>query len=123
MKIEILVLNDQGEPHFKCNTALNFDALILAAKERESFVLEKGADFAAGILPVFAQDILDAVDHGDDKDLDRGVMNLALSAWVFDSLFCKITPIVYLENVHHFMIRQDGAVQHTRVPIKAPSTL
>ncbi|MCX7205865.1 MAG: hypothetical protein NT086_07760 [Proteobacteria bacterium] len=117
MKVVTLVLNAAGEPHFRQIDYLNFEALIGIAKEREASIRNEGADFAAGAISAFGSEVIKAVNYGNEKDIDRAITNMLMATWMLDSVFLKVSADTYRNTEQHFIISDDGIVQHTRAPL------
>lgn len=116
MEVVALVLNASGEPHFKTTQHLNPDKLMAVAKDRVQLAREKGADWTAGAISFYGQELVKAVKVGENKDVDMAVTNMVMAAWLFDSVFGGITADTYRRSSFEFVITNDGIVSHTRLP-------
>lgn len=115
MNVTTLVLNAEGEPHFKSEDEFDIKNLIEIAKEREQNVREKGAEWAAGAVSFFGGEVVKAVNTGEHDDVTKAIIEMLMAAWLFDSLYCNLTATHYLESHMKFTIAADGAVAQTRV--------
>lgn len=115
MKVTTLVLNADGEPHFKSEDQFDIKNLIEIAKEREQNAREKGAEWTAGAVSFFGGEVVKAVNTGEHDDVTKAIIQMLMAAWLFDSLYCGLTATHYLESDMRFTIAADGAVAHTRV--------
>lgn len=116
MKVVALVLNADGEPHFEATQQFNADTLFSFAEDRIKLAREKGADWTAGAISFFGQQLVQAVKTGENDDVDMAVTNMALAAWVFDSVFGGITAETYRNSNFQFVVADNGVVSHTRLP-------
>ena len=116
MKITTLVLNTDGEPHFRAEDQFNVENLLEIAKTREQNARERGAEWTAGAISFFAGEVIKAVNTGENDDVSKAIIDMLMSAWLFDSLYCGITTAQYLESDMEFTIAADSTVVHTRVP-------
>lgn len=115
MKVTTLVLNSDGEQHFQSEDQFDVKNLIEIAKSREQNALEKGAEWTAGAVSFFGSEVVKTVNTGEHNDVSKAIIQMLMAAWLFDSLYCGITVIHYLESDMKFTIAADGAVAHTRV--------
>ncbi len=117
MKITTLVLNADGEPHFQSEDQFNIEELFEIAKTREQLSRDKGAEWTAGAVSFFGGEVVKAVNTGEHNDVSKAIIDMLMAAWLFDSLYCDVTPAHYLESEIKFTIAVDGVVTHTRVPV------
>lgn len=116
MKITTLVLNADGEPHFRGEDQFNIEKLFEIAKTREQNARERGAEWTAGAISFFGGEVVKAVNTGEHDDVSKAIIDMLMSSWLFDSLYCGITFAHYLESGMEFTIAADSTVVHTRVP-------
>ena len=115
MNVTTLVLNANGEPHFKSEDQFDIENLFEIAKTREQNARDKGAEWTAGAVSFFGSEVVKAVNTGEHNDVSKAIIQMFMAAWLFDSLYCGITANHYLESDMKFTIAADGAVAHTRV--------
>ena len=115
MNVTTLVLNSDGEPHFKSEDQFDIENLFEISKSREQNARDKGAEWTAGAVSFFGSEVVKAVNTGEHKDVSKAIIQMLMAAWLFDSLYCGITATHYLESDMKFTIAADGAVAHTRV--------
>jgi hypothetical protein len=116
MNVTILVLNEDGELHFKSEDPIEVDKLIESSKDTVQLVREKGAQWAADALPFFAGEVVDAVNTGEHRDVSTAIFQLVKAAWLFDSLYGGITASQYFESDIEFIIAASGAISFKRIP-------
>ncbi|RQH09592.1 hypothetical protein [Paraburkholderia dinghuensis] len=119
MKITTLVLNVKGEPHFEAVDHLDIDELLTVAKERVQIARDKGVDWTMGAVTFFGGELVKAVNTGEHRDVTKAIIQMVMAAWLLDSLYFGITEIQYRESEFRFVVANDGAVSHTRVPATA----
>ncbi len=115
MNVTTLVLNTEGEPHFKSEDQFDIEKLIEVAKEREQNAREKGSEWTAGAVSFFGGEVVKAVNTGEHNDVSKAIIQMLMAAWLFDSLYCGLTTTNYHKSDMIFTIAADGAVAHTRV--------
>jgi len=116
MKVTTLILNTKGEPHFESVDHLNTEQLVSFAKDREQLAREKGAEWTMGAVTFFGSELVKAVNTGEHKDVSMAVTNMVMAAWLLDSLYCGVTVDQYRESDFRFVVADNGAVAHTRLP-------
>lgn len=117
MQVVALVLNADGEPHFQTTQHFDADKLIRVAQDRVQLAREKGADWTAGAISFFGQQLVEAVKVGENHDVDVAVTNMVMAAWVFDSQFGGVTAETYRNASFRFVVADNGIVSHTRLPV------
>ncbi len=69
MKVTVLVLNAQGEPHFQATDHVNLEHLFQFAKDREGVAREKGLEWTTGFVTANSLD-LEAVSKRRNRSLE-----------------------------------------------------
>lgn len=116
MKVTTLVLNPQGEPHFKATDHLDLDYLFEFAKERKELAQENGADWTMGAVTFYGTELIKAVNGGEHRDVTVAITNMVMATWLYDSIFLGATVEQYRKSSFEFVVANDGSVAHTRVP-------
>jgi hypothetical protein len=120
MRIITLVLNAEGEPHFRTINELDTDGLLGQIAEREATVHAWGEEKAAAAVPAFAQDLLKAVEGGENNDVDIAVCRMALACMLVDRFVGGMDTGELQRLDLRFVVRHDGAVARTYVPAGSP---
>ena len=116
MLIRTIVLDKTSSPVFRGKTEIDFDNLLTVAKTREELVRHKGSEWASNAVPAFARDLCEHLKSKDlGESLDKAAMNLALAAWLFDTIYRGLTIDDYVERELVFTIAHDGQVKFERV--------
>lgn len=118
MKVTTLVLNADGEPHFRSEDQFNIKNLIEFAKDKEQIYRDNGSEWAAGAVSFYVSEAFKAVNTGEHHDFTKAIVNMLMATWLFDSLYCGLTTAHYLESDMEFTITAEGAVMHKRVPVE-----
>jgi hypothetical protein len=121
MKVTTLVLNADGEPHFKSEDHFDITNLFAIAKSREKMVRDKGAEWTVGAVSAFGSEVIKAVNFGEHDALSKAIIQMLMAAWLFDSLYGGISKDQYLKSNSEFTILHTGAVAYTRIPVVTPS--
>lgn len=116
MKVTTLVLNADGEPHFRSEDFFHTENLFVVTESRKQTALDKGAEWTAGAVSFFGGEVVKAVNSGEHNDVSKAIIQMLMATWLFDSLYCGVTAAQYLESDMDFTISHDGVVAHTRVP-------
>lgn len=91
MNVTTLVLNADGEPHFKSEDQFDIENLFETAKASEQNARDKGAEWTAGAVSFFGSEVVRAVNTGEHNDVSKAIIQMLMAAWLFDSLYCDIT--------------------------------
>jgi len=116
MKVTTLVLNGKGEPHFEAIDNLNTEQLISLAKEREQLARDKGMEWTMGAVTFYGSEVVHAVNSGELRDVSMAVTNMVMATRLLDFLYCGVTADQYRKSDFKFVITDDGAIAHTRLP-------
>ncbi len=116
MKVTTLVLNADGDPHFRSEDNFDIVNLFAVAKSREQMARDKGAEWTAGAVSFFGSEVVKAVDFGEHDDVSKSIIDMLMAAWLFDSLYSGVSEGQYLESDMEFTISHDGVVAHNRAP-------
>jgi len=116
MKVTTLVLNANGEPHFRGEDSFDIMNLFAVAESREQTARDRGAEWTNGAVSFFGSEVVKAVDFGEHADVSKAICDMLMAVWLFDSLYCGISEDQYLQSDMEFTISHDGAVAYTRVP-------
>jgi hypothetical protein len=116
LKVTTLILNADGEPHFCGENHLDTENLFVVAKSREQTARDQGAEWTAGAVSFFGSEVVKAVNFGEHDDVSKAIIDMCMSAWLFDSMYCGVSADQYLESDMKFTISHAGVVAHTRVP-------
>lgn len=115
MKVSTLVLNADGELHFKSEDQFDIKNLIQIAKKSEQNARERGAEWTAGAVSFFGSEVVKAVDTGEHDDVTKAIFQMLMASWVFDSLYSGLTEKHYLESDMQFIITTGGVVTQKRI--------
>lgn len=116
VKITTLVLNAEGDPHFKSEDSINIENLIQISKKNEQNAREKGNEWTAGAISFFGTQLVNAVDSGESDDVSKAVIQMVMASWIHDSIFCGVQAKDYLESDIKYTVTHNGVVAMTRIP-------
>jgi hypothetical protein len=114
MKVKTLVLNADGEPHFQSEGHFNIENLFEITKIREQNFRDKGEKWTGGAVSFFGSEVVKAVDTGEHHDVSEAIIQMLMATWLYDSLYCGITAIHYIESDMQFTVAANGVVAYTR---------
>ena len=116
MKVTALVLNDQGEPHYRQEAYYNVEGMIKVAETREAVVREAGANNMANIITSSGKEYVKSVNTGEYDDMDKALANLTMMLWLFDTVCVGIDIETMCGHNFDVTIADNGAVKFTRIP-------
>ena len=120
MLLNTRVLDVTGKTIFDGHLQIDPVALLVVAEEREAFVREQGADWAAGAVPYLAQQLVNALRGGQPRsEVQQAAIQLALATWLYDSIFAGLDGETFVRSDLYFTITHDGIVRHDRVLARA----
>lgn len=120
MIIHLKALGLDGKIAFEGQVKIDPLKLMILAESREEFVRSKGRTFAEGAVPFWAtQAFKAAMGEGDHDELHQLTVNVAMSAWLFDSIYDGITAEQFMGFNLHFTLLPSGAVKIDRIPVNA----
>ncbi len=117
MRVVTLVLNSGGQLCFQGKDCYDKDRFAQLLKSGEELTRNAGKKVAIDGVPDLAKDLVLAVLQGDQGDITEAVANLALSTCLIDVVFGGLNPDVLNRLDLRFVVRQDGAVSRSYVPI------
>ncbi|SMG61528.1 hypothetical protein SAMN06265784_1232 [Paraburkholderia susongensis] len=89
---------------------------MLVAESKEDLVREKGEEWAAGAIPFFGGELINVMKAGElGKAVDKAAIELAMAVWLFDSIYCGLSPEVFVKCDLDLTMWHDGTVVCTRV--------
>jgi len=100
-------------------TAADIDGvkLIAAAEGRQDMARSRGAEWTAGAIPVFAKQFVEAAEQRyEASEVGLLATNLAMAAWLNDSIFGGVTAEAFLACDLVFTLGAEGEVSYARVP-------
>lgn len=116
MAIEAYVMDGAGQPKLLKRTTVDPIALMVMAESREELVRSKGQQFAQGAVPHFGAELIEAVSNNlPAKDLERIAINVAMSAWLADSIYGGLSAEAFAKSDLRFTMYPGGAVAYQRV--------
>ncbi|MFZ6723595.1 hypothetical protein [Undibacterium sp. Ji49W] len=118
MNVTTLVLNTNGDPHFQSEEQYNIENLFEVAKEREMAVRQEGREWAAGAIPFFGKELVNAVKTGEHKDVSNAIIQMLMATWLFDFVYCGATAASYIKSDIEFTVAHDGSVAYNRIDAK-----
>jgi hypothetical protein len=116
MKVTALVLNGQGEPHYRQEAHYNVEGMIKAAETREAVVREAGANKMVNIITYSGKEYVNAVNTGEYDDMDKALANLTLMLWLFETVCAGMDIETICGHDFDVTIADNGAVKFTRIP-------
>jgi hypothetical protein len=115
--VEVCVLDEGGFSHQLKKTCVDPVALMVMAESREALVRAKGAEFAMGAVPHFAAELVALVKaNAAQKALEMSALNVAMAAWLADSVFGGLTAEEFVRSDLRFTLLPTGAVMYQRAP-------
>jgi hypothetical protein len=119
MLIKTKVLNEFLSPVFEGQTKINANELVRIAKSREEIARSKGAEWAAGAIPFFGQELINTMKKGElGAALDKAAIEVAMVAWLFDSIYAGVDTETFIASDLNFTMTHDGIVRYDRAPAK-----
>jgi hypothetical protein len=92
--------------------------LIATAQSRENLVRERGQEWTAGAITAFAQEFVEAAEQRyEEAEVGLLATNLAMTAWLNDSIFGGVTAEDFLQSHLIFTISGEDDVSYARVPM------
>ncbi len=104
--------NQQETVHFQ--PEINAEAMISIAKERETWVREKGRSFTQGAVPFFGGAFIKAVRADDEREINKSAIEAAMSAWLYDHVYGGISEAEFLRSQLEFNLHPTGMVVYNR---------
>ena len=88
MQIETLAVDETGHIRFQAMHEVDAVALMVMAETREELARSKGRAFTEGAIPFFGAELIEAARGGKRKDdIHKAAVDVALAAWLVDSLY------------------------------------
>lgn len=117
MKVTTLVLNAAGDPHFRAEDQFDPRHFFEFAAAREQKVRDMGEDKAASAIPFWGSEVLKAVETGENDDVTKAILPMAMAAWLYDSIYMGVGEAQYRKSSLEFTIWTNGMVQHKRIAV------
>ena len=115
MIIKTRILDNSFRPIFDAETEIDALRLMITAESREAFALEKGEKFTAGAIPFFGQALIKDMQSGKRGDaIDLAAVNVALVAWLHDSIYGGVSAESFVKCDLEFTMTQEGIVKYDR---------
>lgn len=115
MQITAVVLDEAGVPRVNAEVQVDPISLIVLAETREDLVRRKGAEWAAGAIPFWGKQLADAaVSERPQAEIEQAAIQVAIAAWLFDSVYGGIDAELFVHSNLHFTVTPQGAVQYDR---------
>lgn len=114
MKVIVLVLNEDGDPHFKSEEDFRFDGLLEIAKEKEPMARDYGAEWTKDAITFFGAQVLKAVNQGENRELTEATIQMVIASLLFDSIFCAVCTDDFRHSELNYTIYANGVVAYTR---------
>lgn len=117
MFIKTRVLDEKWNPVFEAETEVDAIYLMLVSESREELVRSKGADWAAGAIPFFGQELINAMKSGQQgHPIEKAAIEVAMAAWLFDSIYGGLDAEAFVKSNLEFTMMPGGAVKYDRRP-------
>lgn len=115
MQITTVVLDEAGAPRFNAEVQVDPISLMVLAETREDLVRSKGAEWAAGAIPFWGKQLADAaVSARPQAEIEQVAIQVAIAAWLFDSVYGGIEAELFAHSDLHFTVTPQGAVKYDR---------
>lgn len=119
MNIHLKALNSAGELILEGTTAVDGTHLVAISESRVAMAREKGRAFTEGAVAFFAAEMLKAAQAGASNDaLEGQAFNVAMSAWLAESIFGGVSEDDFVNSNLHFTLRADGSVKSERIKLR-----
>ena len=116
MLIRIYRLDENSQKTLMAELHVDALRLMLVAEDREENTRRRGRVWAAGAVPFFAQELLKTIQTRQPRERQNlQATNVAMSAWLHDSIYVGVTPEQFVRSDLSFVILADGAVECERV--------
>lgn len=120
MLIRVFTTDDQSDPILAVETQVDAAALMAMAQPREAEARQRGAEWTAGAIPFFVQELADALAAGKPaQEIDMHATNAAMAAWLYDSVHDGVSADIFAECDLVFTLSPGGVVQYDRTPATA----
>jgi tRNA(fMet)-specific endonuclease VapC len=117
MRIETKVIGEAGDVVFQGQTEVDALALMVMAETRENLARSKGRAFTEGAIPFFGAQLVEAARSGkSEAEVGKEAMNVALAAWLADSIYGGVTAEAFMKSDLRFTMYPGGAVKYDRIP-------
>lgn len=117
MRIETRVLDGSGRVAFEVGTEVDALALMVMAETREDLARSKGRAFTEGAIPVLGAQLAEAARLGKDQAaLEKAALEVALVAWLVDSIYGGVTAEAFMKSNLRFTMYPGGAIKYDRLP-------
>jgi len=117
MRIETQAVDEAGQLVFRGQTEVDALALMVMAETRESLARSKGRAFTEGAIPFFGAQLVEAARLGKGQaEVDKAAVDVALAAWLVDSIYGGVTAEVFMKSNLRFTMYPGGAVKYDRIP-------
>ena len=112
MTVFTKVYDNNGYETFHSGYDVNVISIIAESKSRENLIKEKGAKYACDGIPVFAKELLKAIDEDEDS-IERATYNLILMIWLVESIYMNLKKEKFVKSDINIEILPDGTVKYT----------
>lgn len=111
------VLDESAQVSFQGHTEINGLMLTVVAESREDLVRKKGPEFAQGAIPFFGSQLVEALkSRKSDTALKEAIVDMTMATWLYEFVFCGMTPEQFVASDLIFTINHIGAVGFKRLP-------
>jgi hypothetical protein len=118
MLIQTKAVDGAGRITFEGQTEVDPVALMLMAESREDLALSKGRAYTEGAVPFLAAQLIEAARAGrGDDELRKAAIEVALVAWLADSIYGGVSAAEFMRSNLHFTMLPGGAVKYTRMRV------
>lgn len=118
MILKTTVIDKDARVIHQRDFSINALRLTIAAESREELARSKGATFTAGAITFFGMQLVDALKACKSADeLDHAAIDLAMAAWLYDSVFGGVTAEQFVSSDLSFSVGPEGAVIYQRLPL------
>jgi hypothetical protein len=117
MLIKTIVLDDAMQQVFAGQVEVDPLAMMIIAEDKEDEAKRNGADWTSGAIPFFGQELVNALRDGKSTEqINMQAVNVAMFAWLMDSIFDGVTAESFIQTDLVFTIIPGGVVKYDRVP-------
>ncbi len=117
MLIETRVLNEAQILVFHARTQIDALNLMILAESREDLVRQKGAIWAAGVIPFLGQELIKVMRSEQLGDaIDKAAIDVAMAAWLSESIYEGLDAETFVQSNLEFTMMPGGAVKYDRRP-------
>lgn len=118
MLIKTHVLNLSGVAMLHATTAISAQAFFKIGESRLELASKQTQEWAAEIILHFGEQLVALTKSGTlGEQIDHAAVQVAVSAWVFDTLYENLEPDTFMYSDLELSIYLDGAIEYVFRPV------